>query len=636
MSMLRISGLASGFDTDQMVKDLMKVENMRLDTIKKNKQIATWQQELYRDIIGKMRSFQSGYFDLLRPQQNITSLSSFSQFSYSVTSGGTESQAVKVSASAAATQREVSLSDIRLATKETWTGGAAGLRGIQTGEITSLEYLKTGLDGKDLSFTLAVGADTRLITVSQTELDGIISAAGGNSAAELNGLKDMLDGKITEGFGADFAGIVEVDGGKLRFDMAGQELKILQAGTNTESLIALGLTNGVSSQDYLKKGVGELLELDQATLDGVVVNGKSLGISAGDTIQQFMDKINRAEAGVEIRYEALSDRFVMTSAREGSLGAIGIEGTAENNAFFGGLFGAGNVAGIGKEAGQNARVTIDGVEVVQTSNTFTLSGITYTLQEESVGPVDVKISTNVAGVADNIKGFVEKYNEILEMVDTEIRTRKNRDYEPLTEEQREALSEKEIEKWEAEAKKGLLYGDSELGTMLSRMRNALIESVEGAGLTLRDLGIGTTSYQDRGKLTVDETKLNQAIETRFDDVVKLFTQTGVDESGNTDYKARGLGHRLNDILKDYVRTTRDANGRKGMLLEKAGVEGDVSNIQNALTRSIRQYDDRILNMIDILTRKEETYYANFARMEQALGQLQAQASSLYSQLGLGQ
>ena len=100
MATTRISGIMSGFDTETMIKDLMKAENTRLNKVKQNRQYVLWQQEGYREIINKLRTFQSNRFDVLKNSQNLKSPSSFAKFSYSVTSGGTASTSVSVTANA--------------------------------------------------------------------------------------------------------------------------------------------------------------------------------------------------------------------------------------------------------------------------------------------------------------------------------------------------------------------------------------------------------------------------------------------------------------------------------------------------------------------------------------------------------
>jgi flagellar hook-associated protein 2 len=77
---MRITGLASGLDVDTLVKQLMRVESMKLDKVKQDRQIIQWKQELYRDLIGSMNTFKSTYFDVLKSDTYMLSERNYSSF----------------------------------------------------------------------------------------------------------------------------------------------------------------------------------------------------------------------------------------------------------------------------------------------------------------------------------------------------------------------------------------------------------------------------------------------------------------------------------------------------------------------------------------------------------------------------
>ena len=157
------------------------------------------------------------------------------------------------------------------------------------------------------------------------------------------------------------------------------------------------------------------------------------------------------------------------------------------------------------------------------------------------------------------------------------------------------MTEKEIEKWEEKAKQGLLKGDTYLDTMLSKMRAAFFDPVKrnfsdnpydtnNIGIRLTDIGLSTSSdISQRGKIIIDEAKLKEALKNNPDKVAELFTKRSTSQPSyradmsstdrNQRYQELGIFQRINDILQDYVRTTRDSNGKKGKLLEKAGIKG---------------------------------------------------------------
>ncbi|MCQ5092379.1 flagellar filament capping protein FliD, partial [Slackia exigua] len=73
----------------------------------------------------------------------------------------------------------------------------------------------------------------------------------------------------------------------------------------------------------------------------------------------------------------------------------------------------------------------------------------------------------------------------------------------MTDEQKDKMSERQIELWEEKAKEGLLHRDSAVDSFLSQMRLALYTKPAGAKLALYDIGIETTKWEDKGQLKMD-------------------------------------------------------------------------------------------------------------------------------------
>lgn len=628
MSSIRLSGLSSGLDTEKMIKDLMKAENTRADKIRRDRQYAVWQQEAYRGIIDKLRNLQSTYFDVLRPRTNIGSASSFAHFSYGITSGGVASNAVSISASGSATNRSQVINEITsLAKKDTYAGNDSDLRGIKISE-TDISNLKTSLAGSDFEVSLSVGNNTKVIRIANADIT--VGMTSGD-------FESKLRAQIVNQFGSDYSNLVKASGSGLEFDLPGNEIKVFTHGSNTASMNALSLTNGQSSLAYKSRTVGELFGFTDSTIG---INGKSFEIKSNETIDGMIARINKSDIGIEMSYDTLSDRFTIRSTKEGSVNNITID-NPQAEAFFSSLLNTGG-AGISsvRAEGENAKLKINGVEIVQSSNSFTYDGVSYNIRELSSAPINIEITTNKTEIINNIKNFVTAYNEILDEVNGKVSEKRNFDYKPLTDEEKEAMTEDQIKKWEDAAKLGILRGASELSDMVLKMRNALVEPIEGLGITLSEIGIKSEGYLSRGKLVIDEDVLSAKLDTNFDDIVKLFSQASdiAYDSGNNAARSRqnGIGKRLEDILKDYVRTTRGSNNQKGILLVKAGIQNDTSFTQNDISKRIATLDTRLNSMMEFLTSREDYYYRMFTRMESALSEMNNQASSIMSMLGSGQ
>ena len=256
--------------------------------------------------------------------------------------------------------------------------------------------------------------------------------------------------------------------------------------------------------------------------------------------------------------------------------------------------------------------------------------MSFTLNGESVGDETTTVSVNrdTDAVFDKITNFVSAYNDLIEGINERTSQRRDRDYAPLTQEQRDQMSEDEIENWEKRAKEGLLSRDPILSSMVNNMRSALFSNIEGVDGGLHSIGISTGTYEQRGKLIIDEDRLRESIQNNPNGVRDIFIAGSRDSSSNE----QGIGRRIASIVQDNVRTTRDDGGRKGRLLERAGMEGDSSLTNNVLFRRLQNFDRQITRFTDRLERREEEHYQRFARFESAMFQMMEQGESLLAQL----
>lgn len=142
---MRLTGLATGMDTDNMVKQMMKPYNMRLDKLKQNRQSVQWRQDLYRDIIGNVGSFKRNYFDSLKPDKYMLSSNSVSAFNVD----GLTDNSLKVKAGATAKTGNYEVTINKLAE-------AAKLEGSSSINTVIAEKPNYGIkiDGNNNTFTV--------------------------------------------------------------------------------------------------------------------------------------------------------------------------------------------------------------------------------------------------------------------------------------------------------------------------------------------------------------------------------------------------------------------------------------------------------------------------------------------------
>ena len=274
-------------------------------------------------------------------------------------------------------------------------------------------------------------------------------------------------------------------------------------------------------------------------------------------------------------------------------------------------------------AGKDAKVIFNGVEGSYSTNNFQINGITFTAKKANE-EVEITVVQDVDKVVENIKNFVDKYNELISLINGELTEKRYRDYAPLTDEQKKEMKDTEIEKWEQFARSGMLRNDQLLTSALSRMRAALSNAVnsmpEGFRM-LADIGITTGSWEERGKLYIDETKLRKAISENPDQVAALFmTNDGVADSDAGDGIAVRMYDQLDQIFKQIV--------------DRAGTATSVET-SYSLGKELSDLDDRIEAMQRRLDELQKRYYRQFTAMETYINQMNQQSLWLAQQFGYG-
>ncbi len=624
MSITRITGITSGLDTDSLVKDLMDIEKLKIDKAERKKIYLEWQQDAYREVIDSLKAFQGEYFDYLNPDTNLRSSSAFGEFAESTQVAGEDVTYVSVTGTMGIQNYNHTIESIsQIATRDEWRTDATAIGNL------SGETIDFGSLPDEIEFSLTIDDSTKVLTVDTS------------SANNMNKLVTAIDDAITAAFGSDYAGVVrESDSGdSIDFRLDGSEVTILATMDNEADLEWLGFESGASSDDYKSQGIGTLLNMSEVEFNELSINDvhlSSLGLTVESTLSEVEEVISSNNTiNADFYYSEMSDSFSLISKEYGSANDISMSATFMTKFGF-----VDDVAH--HDEGKNAILELDGTTVIKSSNIFTIEGVKYELNsvyDGAEGDIDINVENDIDAVKEKIQSFVETYNGLIETLNGKVDEVRDYDYDPLTDEEKEALSDEEVEKWERYAKLGILHNDSVISTMLSSMRTALYESVEGVGRSLSDIGIQTsTNYKDGGKLVIDDDELTEALENNFEEVVDLFTSTSDKEYLDSDnaserYQENGIANRLNDILQNAVRTTRDAGGLKGTLLEKAGLTGDVTEFENSFTEKITDYEDRIDSLWESYYDKEDALYLRFANMEAALAELQSQSSSLASTLG---
>lgn len=275
--------------------------------------------------------------------------------------------------------------------------------------------------------------------------------------------------------------------------------------------------------------------------------------------------------------------------------------------------------------GQNAVLTVNGLDIERSSNDFTINGFNISLQDTynedgaAKKPISLNVSTDVDGMVDQIKKFVDTYNGLIDSLNAKTKETKYRDYQPLTDEEKEEMSEDQIKKWEEKAKSGLLRRDSLITNGLSDMRNVIYSKGGSANAqfdTLHEMGITTTSsYLDGGKLQIDEDKLRKALTEDPEAVVRTFTNTV--PKGETGQEG-------------IVQQLRNSISKTTLNIEKKAGKTTSTEHNYAIGKNLLGIDDRIDAWKRRLENAEERYWKQFTAMETAINKANQQSASLFA------
>lgn len=681
---MRITGLATGMDIDEIVTSTMKAYRIKIDQQKQKKDILEIKQQLYRDLINDSRELYNKYFDVTKSDSILLSKNwSTVKFQSSndgvvTVTGGSDAKAANYTITGTAataakltmTETLTSGSEIEINGKKfTLTGDTqkaiadnlnkslkdAGMNvsvrytdfagNESTGNKSGFIFESTVL-GPNSSFT--IGGSFATVGTSKT---GENATGATLSGFTVQNLKDANGQLVINGEVVDIPEImndiyVNSDIEKiLQEKLADKKLtvKIDETGNMTFSSTELG--EGVNSIDLTINGIsGTFAKGTNATPSAVTlspseiagknisVNGKVIDMSkAGtmDTVQFLNEEFTKQSIGATA--ELKDGNIVITSKGTGTSSALDIKAASSTDATSG--FKASSV-------GTNANLVIKdangGVYVHDgNSNTITLDGVTFKVTGD-IPSEGVKITgtNDTENVKKKIVDFVNDYNKLMEKLNKLTMEKKAKDYDPLTDEQKKEMSEDEIKLWNEKVKQGQLYKDSDVTRIANSMKEAMRTLVDGVSGGLEKFGIVPVSdYQGtlNGTFTIDDTKLTAALENNPEEVMNLFISTPSSEEGLTEAEKNrqtGVAQRLKNILYNETVTVSSS------LIKKAGVLGTSTATNNDLSKSIQEYERKMEDMETDFTRREQLLYSKWATIETMMNNLNTQQSYLTSQLGL--
>jgi len=385
------------------------------------------------------------------------------------------------------------------------------------------------------------------------------------------------------------------------------------------------------------------------------INGQVIGTYHRDsTLENVMLGIkSNTAAGLDLTYSKTTNEFVFAAKETGAGHSISYDDGGLAAKLFGDFVSAEAEANKGKDAIVNMTVNGASLTVTRSSNTFDVDGMSVTVSgtfnnlldatgkpvldadgkpsfvASPTDPVSFNTASDANKIVEAIKSMVADYNTMI----TETRAAYNtlpaqnangKKYEPLTDSDRESMSDSAIKNYEDKAKQGILFGDRDLSAMYSKLISSISPSGSD-GQTLRSIGLSTDYAQGLTNLSLDENKLRDMLKTNPDAVRDAFTK--VSGEGST---TNGLMKNLKNTLDTYS----SVEGTKGILISKVGSKYSAASLlQNTTKSQSDALETQVDKWQDKLSTKVDYYTRQYTRLEQLISQMNSQSSSLTGMMG---
>ena len=402
--------------------------------------------------------------------------------------------------------------------------------------------------------------------------------------AEITPRKEAINAKITKtearisGYGYLKTALGDLKAAFAKLDDASDFSAV--AATNTQPSafnVSVGTTAKtgtymleVSQLARAQRSASNGLAGPDATLNGGQGFDLSLSINGGasstisvstDTPSGVVSAINAANLGVQAQLLQTGD-----ATNPYTIVVTGQSGARQNFTLSaaGGQIDFGNTL----ETAADAQLKVNGLSVTRSSNQVSdlVDGVTLDLTATTSGAARIDLNRQTSTLKDNLKNLVTSYNDL-----------------------ETTLQELGNPKSAIKDGGGSLAGDSILQAIRSQVRGYITSLSSTPGSTLkaaRDVGL---SFDRTGKLTLDETKLDGALQKNFDDVAKIFT-AGTSNKSIFSTAPSGIAGdavvRLDKMLRSTgLLTTQTDNANKQITAYKA----DLTKLDTRLTQLLDRY-----------------------------------------------
>ncbi|MCQ2520770.1 MAG: flagellar filament capping protein FliD [Lachnospiraceae bacterium] len=382
-----------------------------------------------------------------------------------------------------------------------------------------------------------------------------------------------------------------------------------------------------------KLGIAEgstitLRKADNSTVD--------ITIGSGEGQVNTMDKLTAAikKAGFNANFDAGNQRLFISGKDTGKANDFSFEGDITALAKLGiasadqlsTLPDATGYKAASKIDGQNAMLELNGAMFESNTNTFTINGSTYTINAMPADKnemISVTTSADYDAVYDVVKDMLKEYNDLINEMSKLYNADSSKGYEPLTDEQKEAMTEKEIEDWENKIKDSLLRNDDTLFGVMDAMTSTMNKGINvgGKNMYLADFGIATLGYfssekNERYALHIDGDSDDSATAGNKD---KLKTMIASDPETVTKFFSQLSGELYKNLYAKMGSSSMSS-------IYKVYNDKQLATEEKDWEKKIAELEQKVSDM-------EDKYYDRFASMEKAIANLNGKQTAVSGMLG---
>lgn len=521
---------------------------------------------------------------------------------------------------------------------------------LEDKDLTHQEKMEDFLVGKTMTFSLNGKSKTIVLLTKEekAEMDKDSSLGKKNEF-----FRKKLQEKLGEAFGT---GKIEVkfektqstgngvtDTGKLKFETPDKN-NILRVEGGSGQLFgtngAFGIEVGDSNRLNMNRTLEKLGVLTDDKKQKLVINGVEVGEYDKDTkLSTIIKDINaKSELGITAKYSELTHEFVLSTKETGSNAKINITGELGEKLF-----------GVAKQTGKDAivDVTIDGKRetITRDTNTIDINGFKVTVsgtfgdyKTGSLNPdpketVSFNSKPDTEKVFDAIKEMVEEYNKLAESVYKQLTTKPDREYQPLTDEQKKEMTKEQIEQWEEKAKEGLLFMDSQMRSLHDALSSIFAPADKNLNVMLKNIGIEPVKdHKEGAKIRLDEEKLKEALAADPEKVKNAFNAPVASGNGDSGIQG-GAFTNLQRVVDRFASTSM---AKPGGLVALAGSPSSANSMLNNTIQKELEGIDKVLDNLESRLKKEiDRYNSKFTQLEMLISQMNAQSGQLAGLMGGG-